>query len=544
MLDGPTVLAATIQATAPVVTIEQPLDGRGNDLSIVSADVQLRGAIVNVAALIIDGAGVAAASSSIGGTSSLVKLGAGTLEIQGVHTYNGATTISEGTLVVNGLLTSTPHITVQSGAQLSGSGEIGGVVIVEPGGTYSPGQSPGTLTADGLELSALSTFVVEINGLTAGTEFDQTVVRGPVSLGGAALGLSFGTAPPVNRSFLLIDNDGSDPVVGEFALLADDVPFIHSGRRMSIDYNGGDGNDVLLHILAADLVGRRLFYNNSSLDNHDPAANAADDQAMASDKAAFISGAASFTHYSSYAKGINGVMIDVRNLADAGALSASDFGFRAGNTSDPSAWPTVQAAASISVRPGAGNGGSDRITITWPDHAIRNTWLQVTVLATVNTGLAAPDVFYFGNAVGESGDANSHAFVNGFDFAGVRDNLTAMAGVTNRFDYNRDGVVDGADLAVVRDNLTHFANAIRLLSIPGPPPLAMLQRAADERTEVSEGEDRPLPVDARRYELLRAVRTASSFPMIPASKTGSPSNATDFSPVDSVFAGFVDLEKL
>ena len=61
------------------------------------------------------------------------------------------------------------------------------------------------------------------------------------------------------------------------------------------------------------------------------------------------------------------------------------------------------APTRITVRPGAGQDGADRITLIWADNAIRNSWLQVTVLATDATGLAANDVFYFGNAVGESG---------------------------------------------------------------------------------------------------------------------------------------------
>ena len=52
-----------------------------------------------------------------------------------------------------------------------------------------------------------------------------------------------------------------------------------------------------------------------------------------------------------------------------------------------------------------GVGGSGRVTITWADGAIRNEWLQVTVNPTAVTGLTAPDVFYFGNLVGDTGDA-------------------------------------------------------------------------------------------------------------------------------------------
>ena len=55
------------------------------------------------------------------------------------------------------------------------------------------------------------------------------------------------------------------------------------------------------------------------------------------------------------------------------------------------------------------------MTISWADHAIENQWLRVTVKATPRTGLAEPDVFYFGNAVGESGNQPGNAIVNATD---------------------------------------------------------------------------------------------------------------------------------
>ena len=67
-------------------------------------------------------------------------------------------------------------------------------------------------------------------------------------------------------------------------------------------------------------------------------------------------------------------------------------------------WAAAPAAQQHQrVRNGAGVGGSDRITLIWPDGAIKNTWLQVVVAAGGAIGLSAADTFYCGNAVGESG---------------------------------------------------------------------------------------------------------------------------------------------
>ncbi|MCK4276210.1 MAG: right-handed parallel beta-helix repeat-containing protein, partial [Phycisphaerae bacterium] len=150
------------------------------------------------------------------------------------------------------------------------------------------------------------------------------------------------------------------------------------------------------------VAGRHVFYNNSAWDGNDPAANAADDAAIATDKTALLPNqVATFANYTSYLRGINGVMVDIDGLA--GTPTASDFEFKVGNDNNPGAWPTGPAPTSVAVRAGAGAGGSDRITIIWADNAIEKQWLQVTVLATANTGLATNDVFYFGNAIGETG---------------------------------------------------------------------------------------------------------------------------------------------
>ena len=78
--------------------------------------------------------------------------------------------------------------------------------------------------------------------------------------------------------------------------------------------------------------------------------------------------------------------------------------FKVGNDGDPADWALLTTdPISITVRPGAGMNGSDRVTIIWADNLIQNEWLQVTVKPD-NTGLAAADVFYFGNLMGESGD--------------------------------------------------------------------------------------------------------------------------------------------
>jgi hypothetical protein len=158
--------------------------------------------------------------------------------------------------------------------------------------------------------------------------------------------------------------------------------------------------------VAAQVAGRWVFYNNSAFDGHDPLAGVSDDAAIAVDKQALLPGqTASFVNYTSYSGGINGIMVDIESLANAAGLDkATDFQFKVGNGNDPAGWASAPLPSSLTVRPGMGENGSYRVTLIWAGGAIENQWLQVAVLATPNTGLSQPDVFYFGNAVGEAGN--------------------------------------------------------------------------------------------------------------------------------------------
>ncbi len=203
------------------------------------------------------------------------------------------------------------------------------------------------------------------------------------------------------------------------------------------------------------VVGRFLYYNGSSLDAMNGMANAADDGAVALDKAALRAGEkATFANVSSYARGINGVMVDVLGLA--GTPTASSLGIRVGTSTNVGSWGAGPAPTSVVVRRGAGVMGSDRVSVTWADYAIRNQWMEVRVLADGATGLGSPDVFYFASVVGEVGDQPTTEFVvNAADVTRVRLAVGVDgAGVTSAHDMDRDGGVNSTDVITVRLNLT------------------------------------------------------------------------------------------
>ncbi len=113
------------------------------------------------------GAGDGAQTGSITGTGfEILKEGAGTWALSGTNSYTGITSITGGSLRINGDHTAASGaITVATTATLGGSGTLGGLVTVQNGGTLAPGNSPGTLTTIGaVVFSPSSNLSWELNG--------------------------------------------------------------------------------------------------------------------------------------------------------------------------------------------------------------------------------------------------------------------------------------------------------------------------------------------------------------------------------------------
>jgi uncharacterized protein YhjY with autotransporter beta-barrel domain len=120
------------------------------------------------------------ADGGLGGGSggSLVKLGAGTLNLTGNNTYTGLTTVAAGTLLVNGSLVSSVSLI---NGMLGGSGVIGGLAVT--GGVLAPGNSIGTLTVNGNFSQSGGTYQPEVNSLG---QSDRVNVTGSAAIGGGA----------------------------------------------------------------------------------------------------------------------------------------------------------------------------------------------------------------------------------------------------------------------------------------------------------------------------------------------------------------------
>jgi glucose/arabinose dehydrogenase len=263
--------------------------------------------------------------------------------------------------------------------------------------------------------------------------------------------------------------------------------------------------------MTAYIGGRHIFYNNSFDDGNTPAITPGDFSALDSSKHPYLpgTGAAAFDNLTSYSRGINGIAIDINhtNGTPNGPLSLADFTFKVGNNNTPGTWLSAPAPSGFSVFPDAGESGADRVTIVWADGVMKNTWLQVVVRGNdavggnnTNTGLLHSDVFYFGNAVAESGNGNTatQAVVNVTDELAARNHPHGQfdeLGQDVVFDYNRDRRVNTTDALLARNNFTTIGTALNFINVSNPPaaPQAAPEAAATVDSPIASRSGPPTP---------------------------------------------------
>ncbi len=129
---------------------------------------------------------------------------------------------------------------------LKGEGNIQGPVVLRGTSTIVPGTSPGVLNTGNLVFESESVFDAEVNGATPGTEHDQIIVTGSVTINGATLNLLGGYSNGDGDEIVLIDNDGTDAIIGSFEALAEGEEVVFGDFTGTISYVGGDGNDLAL----------------------------------------------------------------------------------------------------------------------------------------------------------------------------------------------------------------------------------------------------------------------------------------------------------
>ena len=192
---GTTILSGDNEYTG-LTTITQGVLQLGNGGTTGS----VAGDIVNNSVLAINRSNAFDYAGVISGTGALNHIGTGTTTLLGHNTYTGTTTVSAGTLLVNGSIVS-PGLTV-NGGDARRHRQLGSMTVNS--GTLSPGNSIGTITINGnLVLGAGAIYRVEVSPTAA----DRTNVTGTATLAGTAQ-LVFGPGTYTSNSYTILSAAG------------------------------------------------------------------------------------------------------------------------------------------------------------------------------------------------------------------------------------------------------------------------------------------------------------------------------------------------
>ncbi len=216
-------------------------EGSGSGTVHLDAQLDNRGTVAPVIPLSIEKSGVSHLNS---GTLDVTG---GDLSFSNLTDLTNTGTINVGTgwtlTIAQGTFTNGAAGTIQG----TGTVKVTGATFTN-GGTVAPGTSPGTLTIEGdYNQSAAGTLLVELGGLTAGTDFDELAVTGTATLDGALTGVLInGFTPQKDDAFQVISGN---TVTGTFA--ATNLPVLTLGRWRT-EYNSD--NVTLRVVNDADLA--------------------------------------------------------------------------------------------------------------------------------------------------------------------------------------------------------------------------------------------------------------------------------------------------
>ena len=215
----------------------------GNPVIILSSDAAILGSMTSLgpggSLTTIDGA-------TLGGAASLdatkVLAASGSATINGNFTNNG---LVEGPSASGSWLEFTQSV--------HGAGSTTGNILYA--GNFTPGNSPNAVSAQNVAFAPTDTLIMEIEGVTPGSQYDQIDVSGAATLGGGLeINLLDGYQLDPTASYQLIEG----PVTGEFSEIIGVPGDMHVAYTSSGVFLVPEPGTLGLLLVALSLVALRL----------------------------------------------------------------------------------------------------------------------------------------------------------------------------------------------------------------------------------------------------------------------------------------------
>lgn len=189
------------------------------------------------------------------------KVGTGTMTLAGTgNTYTGATTVSAGTLLLNGNFTGSGNYSAAANAVLGGSGTItpggAGAITISASGVLAPGDGLGTLTIN--STSSSSTHILTLSSdATLKMDLNST---GPADFQSDSIALLNGSANDIlftNNVINFTDLSAGNLAAGQYLLFSADISGAYQGLTV------GAGNVITAGLSIGSGLGA---YAGSSLE--------------------------------------------------------------------------------------------------------------------------------------------------------------------------------------------------------------------------------------------------------------------------------------
>lgn len=253
--------------------------------------ITLNGSIADDSSTSVPGGNGITPGSGVG--AAITKSGGGTLVLNGISTYIGGTTLSAGTLAVNGQIIR--QLTTAAGSILQGTGSAGDVALY---GTLSPGNnSIGTFTVNSINFEGGSTLSIELNPQEASlvNVLGSATITGPtvivvnedpgtyysntsytvVEASTAISGVNFLSVQNTNPRFrFAIDNSTPNEIKLTLFTTRINTGFLTGNRLILANYLNTLQDYAPLQDLLFDISALSQEQLKSALDTIDPARNA------------------------------------------------------------------------------------------------------------------------------------------------------------------------------------------------------------------------------------------------------------------------------